>query len=104
MTSALLKHAWKLKVFTTTTYNIDPSSNYGQQPETYAGILTTHWQTLSSFVNIEHDIAPWPGAIESLFTCNEPFCYYKYPSWPRGTMQSGIGCVKFGEELLAQYT
>ena len=83
------------------TYNIDPSSNYGQQPETYAGILTDCWQKGETFINIEHDIAPWPGAIESLFTCNEPFCYYKYPSWPRGTMQSGIGCVKFGAVLLS---
>jgi hypothetical protein len=84
-----------------TVRNIEPSSNYGQQPETYAGILATYWQCGNTFVNIEHDIAPWPGAIESLFDCRFPYCYYKYPSWPRGTMQSGIGCMKFNYRLLS---
>lgn len=82
------------------TRQLQPSRNYGENPEAYAGILVEMWQRGSSFVNLEHDIAPWPGAIEELFDCEKPLCCYAYPTWPRGRQTIGIGCMKFGQAVI----
>lgn len=79
---------------------VEPSSSYAECPEAYAGILAALWQDGQEFINLEHDVAPWPGALTDLWSCPNPFCYYRYPSWPQGRLTVGIGCMKFGQAVL----
>jgi hypothetical protein len=72
----------------------------GQHPEAYAGHISSMWQEGEEFINIEHDMAPWPGAIESLHECPEPLCHFRYPYWPPGYLTTGIGCFKFGQVVI----
>lgn len=66
----------------------------------YASVLTGVWQVQSEFINLEHDVAPWPGALDQLHDCPEPFCFFQYPFWPAYHLGTGIGCMKFGQAVL----
>lgn len=79
--------------------SVPPSTDYSQQPEAYAGRLVKAWQDRIGFINLEHDVAPWPGALDQLWLCPEPFCFFRYPA-PNGQLVAGIGCAKFGQDLL----
>ncbi len=59
----------------------------------YDLLLRRLWKEGSPFVIVEHDIVPWPGAIDELWACPEPWCGFPYQVL--GGMRSYLGCVKF---------
>lgn len=66
-----------------------------QDDFTYGQALERHWQAGEPFINVEHDIVPWPGALEALWSCAspEPWCGYPYLVGESGKLSSSIGCV-----------
>lgn len=44
----------------------------------YTDYLQQRWNARKAFINLEHDITPWPGAITSLMTCPNPWCFFGY--------------------------
>jgi len=47
-------------------------------PWGYQDYLQMAWDKGETFLNMEHDIVPWPGAIHSLLDCPEPWCFFGY--------------------------
>jgi hypothetical protein len=46
------------------------------------------WDEGRPFVNMEHDIVPWPGAISEMWECDGQWCFYGY--------LPEVDCVKNG--------
>ncbi len=68
----------------------------------YHDLLRECWRGGETFAVVEHDIVCWPGALQELANCEEQWCtlpYYCSVGW----IVDGLGCVKFGESLLALY-
>ena len=74
-------------------------------PHDYARYFAARWAEGETFINVEHDVVPWPGAIEALLACSEPWCCYGYhQSCHRQTgigIAGPLGCVKITAELIA---
>lgn len=70
----------------------------------YSDFLLERWREGESFINIEHDVVPWPGAIEAIAECPEPWCGYAYHVGasldPHPYWHPMLGCVKIGAELI----
>lgn len=62
----------------------------------YGRYIAMLWDKAEPFILVEHDVVPWPGAVESLQACPEPWCVFAYEA---GTEFNGdgipLGCVKF---------
>lgn len=69
--------------------------------DAYTGLLLGLWAQGETFVLVEHDIVPWPGAIEDLWGCPQPWCGFPYPFM--GGMHNGLGCCKFGASLVVDH-
>src|SRR5215216_621829 len=65
----------------------------------YGELLSALWALAESFILVEHDIAPWPGAITRLKNCNQQWCAYQYPL--NFDLVAALGCTKFTSELIA---
>ena len=52
-----------------------------------------------SFAVVEHDVVPWPGALQKLWECPEPYCGYCY-LLGRGQIGGALGCVRFAGDFL----
>lgn len=72
---------------------------------TYPDYWRDRWHAGEGFVNVEHDVVPWPGAVESLIECPAPWCAFGYhtndvfadrerSSYPY------VGCVKFSARAI----
>lgn len=44
----------------------------------YARYFNRLWSLHEDFINVEQDVIFWPGAIEALWACSEPWCAYGY--------------------------
>jgi len=73
----------------------------------YGRHFAARWAQRQDFVNVEHDCIPWPGAIEAIASCPEPWCTYDY-SLPclrerdmhHPTTMVPLGCAKIGADLM----
>lgn len=73
----------------------------------YAKFFRERWQEGQSFINIEHDSVVWPGAIEALQECPEPWCAYD-SSLPclrdrdmhHETTSPPLACTKISAEMI----
>lgn len=68
---------------------------------TYWSLLRSLWEARETVVVVEHDILPWPGAIEELSTCPGIWCANSYDQRGIGIFHS-FGCVKFSKALMEQ--
>lgn len=68
----------------------------------YARVLSALWRASESFVLVEGDVVPWPGAVRALLDCPEPWCGHNYPI-ASGFNCGTLGCVKFGAALMRQW-
>lgn len=68
----------------------------------YSDMFTRLWKDNAGFVSIEHDIVPWPGAIDQIQECLNPWCSYEYPLAP-GTLRPALGCIKVSDWLVFHY-
>jgi len=72
-----------------------------QEPEAYWHMFWHAWEQGEGFVNVEHDIIPWPGALTRLWGCTRDWCYYPYLVSGGYFRQVMLGCVKFSSQLIA---
>ena len=74
----------------------------------YGEFFRERWKEGKSFIVIEHDCVPWPGAIEALMKCEEPWCAHNYglPCHRENPALSGagipLGCTKIGARLIEE--
>lgn len=71
--------------------------------ESYYELMCEMWKRRETFVVVEHDIIVWPGALTELENCSEPWCtlpYYCSVGW----IIDGLGCTKFGSDLLGRHS
>lgn len=69
---------------------------------TYGCTLSHYWRMGEDFVNVEHDVVPWPGAIERLRKCEARWCIHQYPIGHSGKLQSALGIVRFSKRLITE--
>jgi hypothetical protein len=60
---------------------------------TYGRTLKRYWRENKRFINIEHDIVPWPGACEEMWECDYGYCTYQYPIGYSGKFGMSLGMV-----------
>jgi len=69
----------------------------------YSDMFTRLWKEKEDFVSLEHDIVPWPGAIEEIWDCQfNLWCSYEYPLAP-GTLRPALGCIRVNSILMKNY-
>lgn len=65
----------------------------------YRRLLRELWEDGEATIIVEHDILPWPGAIEELAACPGAWCAHSY-EWNGGVgVYHMLGCAKLGAEL-----
>lgn len=67
---------------------------------TYIELLRELWQERQPVVIVEHDIVPWPGALEELWACPGRWCSYSYRLLGGVGIFHGFGCTKLTGELM----
>jgi hypothetical protein len=61
----------------------------------YGNYLTDLWNNeKTGFVLIEHDIIPWPGAIQAMKDCQAPGCTHRVPIQPGNVGLCGLTAMK----------
>lgn len=74
----------------------------GEDTRSYYRVLKKYWERGEGFILLEHDVYPWPGALQQMDECPEPWCAYQYLYPPVAkTFVTGIGCMKFSSEAIA---
>lgn len=71
----------------------------------YTRVLEELWEQGESFVLMEHDIVPWPGAMSAIAKCHFPWCFYGYtPDTDYlGNRAAPFGLVKFSKDFIQRY-
>lgn len=59
----------------------------------YTDYLQAQWDKRDAFINMEHDIVPWPGAFDALQVCPEFWCFFGYQA---GVDVASCGAAQFG--------
>lgn len=77
----------------------DPVLHHCQQDSSYYDLLHSLWHEGETFVIVEHDIIPWPGAVTAIYNCPEPWCTYPY----NNQTDRSLGCTKFSAQLLQDH-
>lgn len=71
----------------------------------YYQLLMKLWAERETFVNLEQDKIPAPGALRAIFDCPEPWCTYPHYAnqgeWV--AEQPTLGCTKFAAELMIDW-
>jgi hypothetical protein len=67
------------------------------RPTAYSEWFRARWKEGTGFILVEHDIAPWPGAVRQLANCGRDWCAFPYP-WC-----IALGLVKFSGEFTRQF-
>src|ERR1700752_1918127 len=91
--TALSKYFWTELLF------VDCSQEWA-----FPNYFRQRWNEGETFINIEHDVVPWLGAVEELWDCPHDWCYFDYHSMP-GKCECEpppIGLVKFSETFIQQ--
>lgn len=70
--------------------------------DAYRRELRERWAIGQTFVIVEQDIVPWPGAIEELHSCMGLWCACAYKLFGGYGIFHSFGCAKFSAELIAK--
>lgn len=71
------------------------------EENSYRSYFHNRWDEATGFVNIEHDVVPWPGAIDSLQMCRGDWCLFTYDTDQLiGDIGAFIGLVKFTKRFI----
>lgn len=71
--------------------------------EGYPRFLKRRWSEERTFINVEHDVVPWDGALESLWACEQPWCAFAYRAeeiYAEDNHTPVFGCCKFSAEFM----
>lgn len=66
---------------------------------TYGETLAQYWAEGEAFINIEHDMAPWQGAVKELINCEHDLCLFGYPRAEQGS----LGMIRFSRKLIESF-
>lgn len=73
----------------------------------YWDYFKKRWEEEETFINIEHDIVVWPGALEAIWNCPEDWCVYDFHLFCHRNRKLeeekvGIpmGCMKISKKLI----
>jgi hypothetical protein len=77
----------------------EPIVFHCEHDSSYYRLVRNLWHDGETFIIVEHDIIPWPGAVTILDQCSQPWCLNPYNNQTDGS----LGCTKFGKTLLTQY-
>jgi len=78
-------------------YGVDVSIS----PRAYFDLLFEYWADGATFTVIEHDMVVHATALEELDACPYEWCAFPY-RYGTHERHYGLGCAKFGEELIAR--
>jgi len=67
----------------------------------YHRAVAALWAAGETFVIVEQDIVPFPGAIAELATCERDWCAFPYEL--QVGIQPALGCTKFSARLMARF-
>jgi hypothetical protein len=88
---------------------IEPEVHVLDHDLAYAQLMVELWRDGESFVLVEDDIAPWPGAIGQLCDCTHYWCGFHYTlpgRWdpddegPYKSLWGTSGCIKVTDDVL----
>lgn len=71
-------------------------------PYYYSILLARLWRRGIGFVILEHDVVPWPGALNELAYCPNEWCTFPFPKFGE-MLEGGLGCVKFSDSLVTRF-
>jgi len=74
--------------------------NMSWNPYNYQYLLREIWKKREPVVIVEHDILPWPGAIEELWQCSCAWGAYTYQLHGGLGIYHGFGCTKLTPQLM----
>lgn len=67
----------------------------------YWQYFVDRWQEGKTFINVEHDIAFWPGALEEIWDCPRDWCMYAYSCDHDFIINTPyLGLVKFDKSFI----
>ena len=71
----------------------------------YFQLLQKHWLIGETFVNLEHDKVPVPGALREIYDCEFQWCSYPHyaAQGPWIAELPTLGCTKFGAGVMAKH-
>ena len=73
-----------------------------EQKHAYGDSLRSLWEWKRAFINLEADVAPWPGALTELWRCPESWC--ALPLIVHGAVnEKNLGCVKFSAKFIERH-
>lgn len=76
------------------------------EPHAYGQLLHRMWGE-GGFILVEHDIAPWPGAVAQLDACDRDVCAFPYRRHVTadGSTAWGVslGCIKFADAYVRDH-
>ncbi len=64
----------------------------------YCWYFVQRWRLREDFITCEHDVVPWDGALESLWSCPEEWCAFGYMDDPNPAPV--LGLAKFRESFM----
>jgi len=70
-----------------------------ENDDSYYELVKSLWEKGEPFIVNEHDIVSWPGAIQQLKDCPEPWCTFPYRAGC-GMVKQSLGLAKFIPQLL----
>lgn len=73
----------------------------GGHDTNYTALMAALWQRGLTFVIVEHDIRPHPGAVEEMLECAHDWCGFPYRFL--GGLHNGLGCAKFSADLTRRH-
>ncbi len=69
-------------------------------PTAYVEYFQSRWDIGEDFITMEHDIVPWPGAIDQIGECKAPWCVFAYYPEQKAIEMSFLGLVKISSVLI----
>ena|SRR5215207_6192247 len=70
--------------------------------DSYRLLLKRIWETGKTVIIVEHDIVPWPGALDELWYCPCAWGSYSYHLHGGIGIHHGFGCTKLSSRLMAE--
>ncbi len=68
----------------------------------YGDFLAAHWLRGETFINLEQDVAPWPGALTEMWNCPRPWCAMPLMVH-QAINETNLGCHKFSAEFIREF-
>ena len=89
---------------------LEPEVRLLEHDGAYAALVAELWRDGETFVVVEDDIAPWPGAVQALQSCSHYWCGFHYclrgrwdfeATHPDQVLWGTSGCFKVTQDVMA---